>query len=92
MLSRISYLESETEAIVRKAAQLALQRSSASNDTTIATPLTVREQMRRLQSQHVMATACTHIASYIHMHRPKVAAGKKGLWIPLEHPPQIPGQ
>ena len=50
MLSRISYLESETEAIVRKAAQLALQRSSASNDTTIATPLTVREQMRRLQT------------------------------------------
>ena len=92
MLSRMSHLEFETEAIVRQAAQLALQRSSASNDTTIATPLTVREQMRRLQSQHVMATACTHIASYIHMHRPKVAAGKKGLWIPLEHPPQIPGQ
>ena len=50
MLSRISYLESETEAIVRKAAQLALQRSSASNDTTIASPLTVHEQMRRLQT------------------------------------------
>ena len=50
ILSRMSHPEFETEAIVRQAAQLALQRSSASNDTTIASPLTVHEQMRRLQT------------------------------------------